>query len=100
MTFQAFRGPSVAQIAFMILLATSIGDTVTQCTAHDKGVTNAVTKISGQLDHSKMHNRPCAKQLYLKYFRDPLFSETEAEIVTDFSTCVVTPQKLWDKNPV
>ena len=43
MTFQALRGPSGAKIAFMILLATSIGDTVTQCTAHDKGVTNAVT---------------------------------------------------------
>ena len=78
MTFQAFRGSSGAQIAFMILLATSIGDTVTQCTAHDKGVTNAVTKISGQLDHSKMHNRTCVKQQHLKYFRTPLFWETEA----------------------
>ena len=39
------------------------------------------TKISGRLDHSKMHNRPCAKQLHLKYFRDPLFSETEAKFV-------------------
>ena len=43
MTFQAFRGPSGAQIAFTILLGTSIGDTVTQCTAHDRGVANTVT---------------------------------------------------------
>ena len=43
MTFQAFRGPSGAQIAFTILLAISIDDTVIQCTAHDRGVTNAVT---------------------------------------------------------
>ena len=42
MTFQAFRGSSGAQIAFTILLATSIGDTVTQCTAHERGVANAV----------------------------------------------------------
>ena len=42
-TFQAFRGPSGAQIAFTILLGTSISDTVTQCTAHDKGVANTVT---------------------------------------------------------
>ena len=34
----AFRGSSGAQIAFKILLATSIGDTVTQCTAHERGV--------------------------------------------------------------
>ena len=38
MTFQAFRGSSGAQIAFTILLATSIGDRVTQCTAHERGV--------------------------------------------------------------
>ena len=43
MTLQAVRGPSGAQIAFTILLGTSIGDTVTQCTAHDKGVANTVT---------------------------------------------------------
>ena len=43
MTFQAFRGSSGAQIAFTILLATSIGDRVTQCTAHKRGVANAVT---------------------------------------------------------
>ena len=43
MTFQAFRGSSGAQIAFTILLATSVGDTVTQCTAHEGGVANAVT---------------------------------------------------------
>ena len=42
MTFQAFRGSSGAQIASTILLATSIGDRVTQCTAHEKGVANAV----------------------------------------------------------
>ena len=42
MTFQAFRGPLGAQIAFTILIETSIGDTVTQCTAHDRGVANAV----------------------------------------------------------
>ena len=42
MTFQAFRGPSRAQIALTILLATSIGDRVTQCTAHERGVANAV----------------------------------------------------------
>ena len=42
MTFQAFRGPSGAQIAFTILLATSIGDRVTKCTAHERGVANAV----------------------------------------------------------
>ena len=41
MTFQAFRGSSGAQIAFTILLATSIGDRV-QCTAHERGVANAV----------------------------------------------------------
>ena len=33
MTFHALRGSSGAEIAFTILLATSIGDTVTQCTA-------------------------------------------------------------------
>ena len=37
MTFQAFRGVSGAQIAFTILLATSIGNTVTQCAAHERG---------------------------------------------------------------
>ena len=37
MTFQAFRGSSGAQIAFTILLATSIGDRKTQCTAHERG---------------------------------------------------------------
>ena len=37
MTFQAFRGSSGAQIAFTILLATSIGDRVTQCAAHKRG---------------------------------------------------------------
>ena len=42
MTFQAFRGSSGAQIACTILLATSIGDRVTQCTAHERGVANAV----------------------------------------------------------
>ena len=42
MTFEAFRGSSGAQIAFTILLATSIGDTVTQCTAHERGIANAV----------------------------------------------------------
>ena len=42
MTFQAFRVSSGAQIAFKILLATSICDTVTQCTAHERGVANAV----------------------------------------------------------
>jgi len=42
MTFQAFWGSSGAQIAFTILSATSIGDTVTQCTAHERGVANAV----------------------------------------------------------
>ena len=42
-TFQAFRGSSRAQTAFTILLATSIGDRVTQCTAHERWVTNAVT---------------------------------------------------------
>ena len=42
MTFQAFRGSSGAQIAFTILLATSICDRVTQCTAHERGVANAV----------------------------------------------------------
>ena len=41
MTFQAFRGSSGAQIAFTILLATSIGNRVTQCTAHERGVANA-----------------------------------------------------------
>ena len=43
MTFQAFRGSSGARIAFTILLATSIGDTVTKFTAHERGVTNAVS---------------------------------------------------------
>ena len=43
MTFQAFRGSSGAQIAFTILSATSIGNRVTQCTAHERGVANAVT---------------------------------------------------------
>ena len=43
MTFQAFRGPSGALIAFTILLATSIGDTVTQNSGHERGVANAVT---------------------------------------------------------
>ena len=43
MTFQAFRGSSIAQIAFTILLETSIGDRVTQFTAHKNGVANAVT---------------------------------------------------------
>ena len=43
MTFQRLGGPSGAQIAFTMLLGTSIGDTVTQCTAHDRGVANAVT---------------------------------------------------------
>ena len=42
MTFQAFGGSSGAEIAFTILLATSIGDRVTQCTAHERGVANAV----------------------------------------------------------
>ena len=42
MTFQVLRGSSRAQIAFMILLATSLGDTVTQCTAYESGVANAV----------------------------------------------------------
>ena len=42
MTFQAFRGLSGAQMAFTILLATSIGDRVTQFTAHESGVANAV----------------------------------------------------------
>ena len=37
-----FRGSSGAQIVFTILLATSIGDRVTQCTAHERGVANAV----------------------------------------------------------
>ena len=37
MTFQAFRGSSGAHIAFTILLATSIGDRVTQNTAHERG---------------------------------------------------------------
>ena len=50
MTFQAFRGSSVAQIPFAILLATSIGDTVTQCTAHDRGVADVAT--IGQNDKS------------------------------------------------
>ena len=36
-------------------------------------------KISAQLDHSKMHNRLCAKQLRLKYFRETLFWGTEAK---------------------
>ena len=45
MTFQAFRGSSGAQIAFTILLATSIGDRVTQCTAHERGVANAVKVV-------------------------------------------------------
>ena len=44
-TFQAFRGPLGAQIAFTILLATSIDDTVTQYTAHDRGAANAVTAL-------------------------------------------------------
>ena len=35
-------GVTGAQIAFTILLATSIGDRVTQCTAHERGVANAV----------------------------------------------------------
>ena len=43
MTFQAFRGSPGAQIEFTSLLATSIGITVTQCTAHERGVANAVT---------------------------------------------------------
>ena len=42
MTFQVFRGSSGAQIAFTILLAISIGDRVTQCTAHERGVANVV----------------------------------------------------------
>ena len=42
MTFQAFRGSSGAQIAFTILLATYIGDRVTQCTAHERGVAKVV----------------------------------------------------------
>ena len=86
MTFQAFRGPTGAQIALMNLLATSIGNDssiLKRCTVHDRRVTNAVTfgqndkrkkskvaiksnfrpktKISGRLDHSKMHNRLCGK---------------------------------------
>ena len=38
-------------------------------------------KISVQLDYSEMHNRPCVKQMHLKYFRTPLFWETEAKFV-------------------
>ena len=34
---------SGAQMAFTMLLATSIGDTVTQCTPHERGVDNTVT---------------------------------------------------------
>ena len=34
---------STKQIAFTILLATSIGDTVTQNSGHERGVANAVT---------------------------------------------------------
>ena len=45
MIFQAFRGSSGAQIAFTILLATSIGNRVTQCTAHERGVANAVRLV-------------------------------------------------------
>ena len=46
MTFQAFRGPSGAQIASMILLVTSNSDTVTQCTAHDRGNANARFQVN------------------------------------------------------
>ena len=60
MTFQAFRGSSGAQIAFTILLATSIGDTVTQCTAHDRGVANTVTV--GQND----------KRLKIRWLENPI----------------------------
>ena len=42
MNFQAYRGSSGAQISFMNLLATSIGSFLTQCTAHERGVANAV----------------------------------------------------------
>ena len=45
MTFQAFCGPSGAQIEFTVLLATSISDTVTQCTAYDRGAAKAVTLV-------------------------------------------------------
>ena len=41
-------GSSGAQMAFTILLATSIGDTVTQCTPHERGVDYTVTV--GQID--------------------------------------------------
>ena len=55
MTFQAFRGSSGAQIAFTILLATSIGDRVTQCTA-DTDITKfgggKCAKINFKLAHS------------------------------------------------
>ena len=37
------QASSGAQIAFTILSAASIGDTVTQCTGHERGVANAVT---------------------------------------------------------
>ena len=42
MTFQAFRGPSVRGSNSVHDLITSIGDTVTQCTAYEKGVADAV----------------------------------------------------------
>ena len=45
MTFQAFRGVSGAQIAFTTLLATSIGNTVTQYAAQEKGVANVKTVV-------------------------------------------------------
>ena len=44
-------GSSRAQMAFTILLATSIGNAVTQCTPHERGVDNTVTV--GQIEGRK-----------------------------------------------
>ena len=54
MTFQAFRGSSGDQIAFTILLATFIGNTVTQCIAHKRGVANAVTAGQNHFSEDKV----------------------------------------------
>ena len=37
-------------------------------------------KISGRLDHSKMQNRPCIKQMHLRYFRTPLFGKLKPNL--------------------
>ena len=70
MTFQAFRGSSGAQIAFTILLATSIGDRVTQCTA-DTDITKfgggKCAKINFNFRHGAKKLKEWVKPLYIGY---------------------------------